>query len=172
MGSIIDNLVSDRTNEDVQRRTAKGVYGVSDVNRVEGAVAYIAGLMVALPEELREYAQTLGVDWNDLYDVPYVPEMFLLTTKSDWNELDIFDQADSDRYLENVEALCQGLECDVEDLPQSQDKLFYYDANAIEDCLRRASSLLAALTDRLRKRLEAVVDMWPRSGEFYVGEMI
>ena len=172
MGSIIGTLVSDRTLEDVRRRTTKGVYGVSDVNRVEGAVAYIAGLMVALPGELRKYAQALGVDWNDLYDVPYDPGMFLLTTKSDWNELDIFDQADSDRYLGNVEALCRGLGCDAGDLPQSLDRLFYYDANAIEDCLRRASGLLAALTARLRKRLEAVVDMWPRSGEFYAGEMI
>lgn len=172
MGSIIDSLVSDRTLEDVQQHTSKGVYGVLDVNRVEGAVSYLAGLMVALPEELRGYAQALGVEWNDLYDVPYDPEVFRLATKSDWNELDIFDQADSDRYLGNVEALCQGLECDAKDLPQSLDKLFYYDANAIEESLRRASGLLDALTVRLKKRLEAVVDMWPRSGEFYVGEMI
>ena len=80
--SIIDTLITDRTQADEERveelaakgydaMTAeeksewdgemKGAYDASDLNRVESAVAYLAELLVLLPSELKEYAASKGV---------------------------------------------------------------------------------------------------------------
>ena len=131
MSGVFDELITDRTLEDVQRLTDKGVYCASDMNRVENATAYLAGLMIALPNELRAYAETLGVSWHDNYDVPYNPEDFHLTAKSDWAMEDIPDLEDSERYRGNISALCGGLGCSKEELPKSLDKLFYQDAKVL-----------------------------------------
>lgn len=172
MSDIFEELITDRTLEDVQRLTDKGVYHASDMNRVENATAYLAGLMIALPSELKAYAETLGVAWHEGYDVPYSPEDFHLTVKPDWTMEDIPDLEDSERYLGNISALCSGLGCSVEDLPKSLDKLFYQDANAIEACLICASAAFEQLKHNSEQRLDRAVVAWPRSGEIFTGEMI
>ena len=172
MSGVFDELITDRTLEDVQRLTDKGVYCASDMNRVENATAYLAGLMIALPNELRAYAETLGVSWHDNYDVPYNPEDFHLTAKSDWAMEDIPDLEDSERYLGNISALCGVLGCSKEELPKSLDKLFYQDANAIEACLIRASAVFEQLKHNSKRRLARTAAAWPRLGEIFTGEMI
>ena len=172
MSGVFDELITARTLEDVQRLTDTGVYCASDMNRVENATAYLAGLMIALPNELRAYAETLGVSWHDNYDVPYNPEDFHLTAKSDWAMEDIPDLEDSERYLGNISALCGGLGCSKEELPKSLDKLFYQDANAIEACLIRASAVFEQLKHNSKRRLARTAAAWPRLGEIFTGEMI
>ncbi len=172
MQHIIETLVTDRTAEDVRQRTAKGTYNISDMNRVEAVTAYLAGLMISLPEELRAYAEELGVEWHPAYDVPYDPEDFLLSVKTDWDVLDIPDSEDSRRYLDNIRALCGGLESNAETLPLSLDCLFYQDANAIESCLKQAAAMFFRMKQEHIRQLSGTVDAWIRTGELYAGEMI
>lgn len=172
MSGIFDGLITDRTLGDVQRLTNKGVYNASDMNRVEAATAHLARLMIALPGELRAYAETLDVAWHEAYGVSYNPENFHLTVKSDWAMEDIPDLEDSERYLGNILVLCEGLGCSNGELPKSLDKLFYQDANAIEACLIRASAVFEQLKHNSERRLDRTAAAWPRSGEIVAGETI
>lgn len=171
MSELFDNLITDRTQEDVQNRTAKGAYNVSDMNRVEDVTAYLIGIMIALPDELKAYAKELGVEWNEFYNVPYDPERLRLIVKTDWTMADIPNTMDSERYLGNISVLCNGLHTSAEDLPKTLDHLFYRDANAIEDCLKRAGSTFRQLKTELMGRLTKTVEAWPRAGEIFGGEM-
>lgn len=200
MSTILDTLITDRTQEDVDRAAyleslwadledrliwtgtpeelaewqtnVPGEYRRSDLNRVEGAVAYLAGVMIALPEELRAYARKLGVEWHEFYDVPYGLETLRLATKTDWGMGDIPTTPDSARYLGNIAALCAGLQCGAAGLPDTLDKLFYRDANAIEACLKRTGAAFAALERDTMERLTKTAEAWAQSGEIFAEEMI
>ena len=99
--SIIDTLITDRTQADEERveelaakgydamsdaekaewdGEMKGAYDASDLNRVESAVAYLAELLVLLPIELKEYAASKGVAFDAFFDVPYDSAAYVLTT--------------------------------------------------------------------------------------------
>lgn len=198
MAGILDSLITDRTQADVDRARylislwdaasrewkgtpeelaeyeagLKGCYNAADLNRVESAAAYLAGLMLALPDELKAYAKELGVEWDEFYNVPYDLATLRLTTKTNWQMADIPRRAGSKRYLSNIIALCDGLQCGTEDLPESLDRLFYRDANAIERCLKEAAGAFDDLRDTLLRRLLLTAEAWPRAGEIYAGELI
>ncbi len=143
-------LITDRTQADVNRvkelavkgkagtwTTAeraewlagmKGAYNYTDFNRVERAVAEIASL--------------LGVP---------------VETVTTWKATDIPTEADTTRYLANVQRLktvCQGL-AGTPNAPESMQRFTYKEANAIEKIL----------TD-----IETVINSWTRCGEVYCGE--
>lgn len=87
---------------------AKGAYNHTDLNRVETAVAELAGM--------------LGL---------------ALVTKTDWTVWDIPVLADMERYLSNVAAIRDACPGDVEfpTLPDSMSGLTYVGANRIEEVL-------------------------------------
>lgn len=125
-GRLADFLVTDRTQADVNyaaqlnrlglsgmsasqltawRAGLKGSYNATDLNRVEGAVAYLADLLQAMPDSLKTYAEGLDVAWGDIFAPPYDPAGLSLTTKTDWSIPDIPADSDMARYLANVVAL-------------------------------------------------------------------
>lgn len=120
------NLITDRTQADVNYATQlnrlglsgmsaaqlaawraglKGSYNATDLNRVEGAVAYLADLLQDMPDSLKTYAEGLDVAWGDIFTPPYDPAGLSLTTKTDWAIPDIPADSDMARYLSNVAAL-------------------------------------------------------------------
>ena len=106
----------------------KGAYTYKDFNRVERAVADIAGV--------------LGVS---------------VTTVTTWTEKSLIREADTQRYLANIQKLrtvCQGL-TNTPATPESLRKMNYVTANNIEKILLD---------------LETVILSWTRCGDVYCGE--
>ena len=130
MSTVIDQLIFDRTAEDVERvKTLKaqimqnglsslssaeraefmagmrGAYNYTDMNRVGNAVAYIASRMTALPGQLQAYRQAHGVAEDSVYDLPYDPSAVSVSPKTDWSVSDIPTQTQIRTYLANISNL-------------------------------------------------------------------
>jgi hypothetical protein len=102
-----DNM-TDSQRTDYQGYAAKGAYNYTDLNRVESAVAELAGM--------------LGLS---------------LSTKTNWWTWDFPTKSEMNRYLTNVAAVrdaCPG-DPDFPPLPSSMDYLTYETANNIEKVL-------------------------------------
>lgn len=133
-------LITDRTKSDVLLGTEKGYYGVADLNRVESAVAELAGI-----------ARLLDICGD-------------IQVKTDWGEPDAFSAAQwptavqMRRYLDNVHHLCDTVEL-AASLPASMESLTWEGANQIEQAL-----LLTY------ERLQSILQAFRFSGEFYAGE--
>lgn len=133
-------FVTDRTKSDVLLGTEKGLYGFSDLNRVESAVAELALL-----------AKKLGV--SKQFDV-----------KTDWGMPGEFSAAQwptkkqMARYLGNVRSLCESVEL-AANIPVSMEHLTWGGANQIEQAL-----LL------VYERIQNILKILRYSGEFFAGE--
>ena len=60
--SIIDTLITDRTQADVDARNGKGTYNESDLNRVAAAMNYVAGRLESAGYDPHISPKT---DWKD-----------------------------------------------------------------------------------------------------------
>ena len=135
-------LITDRTEEDVLLKNAKGIYGYKDLNRVESAV-----------DTINEYLVILG-------------SAVQMATKTDWKPHDGFSNSDDPvesqmiRYLKNITKIRDVFKISIE-LPGSMNNLTFEDANRIEAVLRSAIS-----------KAEATVQSYFYSGEIYAGEGI
>ena len=125
--SVIDTLITDRTQADVKARNAKGTYNASDLNRVGDAVQYLAGIF-----------KDLG------YSVPVEP-------KRDWGESNLPTPSTMARYLQDVETL----RCLLEQLettpavPGSMENLTYVSANDIEKILLDVHSTIQRIIESM-----------------------
>lgn len=134
------NLITDRTEDDVLLENEKGLYGYSDLNRVEEAVKEISG-----------YFSRLGISLD-------------LQTKTDWGEPGKFSaetwpvQNQMIRYLGNVAAI-KNLFPSTVMLPESMDDLTWSGANNIEKVLETAF-----------ERIDGVLKIYRYSGEIFAGE--
>ena len=183
------NLITDRTLNDVQyiaylrkkgwaamtedERNSflaplKGSYNASDFNRVEYAAQHLAELLRQLPTELQEYADSLNVEWQPLFDVPYTA--FELEVKYDWTVRDIPDDADAARYLGNVTLLRNTLDYATTVLPNSMEKLTHVGANAIELALENLFGAIADFRNLTQTRIQNTTAAWFYSGEIYGGD--
>ena len=191
--SVIDNLITDRTSADVtrlknllskgwQNMTAeeqtefltaamKGAYNYTDLNRVESAVAYIAAALIQAPVDLQAYAASLGVAWDTAYDVPYDPDDYSLTTKTNWADADIPLDADMTRYLANIVTLRGAITAIYDELPDNMNNLDYVTANTIERVLIQIDAVLSAEIERIETMIEDAAAAWYYSGEIYSGEV-
>ena len=52
----------------------KGAYNCGDVNRVETAIKYLVDTMLQIYYQNFQLAEELGVEWTEVYEVPYNPE--------------------------------------------------------------------------------------------------
>ena len=189
--NIIDTLITDRTKYDVDRvdelaskgydamsssekaewdEGMKGSYNESDLNRVEKAVAYLAELLIALPDELKEYAASKGVAFDAFFDVPYDSSTYVLTTKTDWAEVDSPTPEQMARYIENVKALRSALDYATSDLPGSMDNLTIDGANAIEKALNGLYVAISEFDAKTKVNLDNTASVWIYSGEIYASE--
>lgn len=118
--SIIDTLITDRTQADVDARNEKGTYGASDLNRVGAAMNYVS-------ERLKEAG--------------YDPHISL---KTDWKDDDWVDPAAQAVYLGCLDELRIqfAMMQTTPPVPNDMEKLTYQEANDIEKILEDIDRLL------------------------------
>lgn len=118
--SIIDTLVTDRTQADVDAVNAKGTYNASDLNRVGAAMNYVAA-------RLRKQG----------YD-PHI------SPKTDWMDGEWVTPADEAVYLGDLAELRNqfALYETTPEVPPDIEKLNYIEANNIEQILVDIDALL------------------------------
>jgi len=148
-----------------------GLYGPVDWNRVETAVDEISELLQALPAELEEYAADHAVAWDDFYVVPYDPDEYIFTVKTDWARDDVPTPAQMTRYRTNVVRIIQALAADYPTLPAYMDGLTYSGANALEYALYLLYNAFNALETQTKNNIDNAVTSWIYSGEFAAGEV-
>lgn len=68
---MIETLITDRTQADVEQRTAKAYYNASDLNRVGQAMLYVAARIVAMGSACVVNPKT---DWA-MHDIPTETQM-------------------------------------------------------------------------------------------------
>lgn len=146
--SIIDNLITDRSQSDVDALRAllargkanwtakelaefnlsrsKGAYNYTDLNRVTEAMDYINGRLVSY-----RYSTT--------YHTVEIAE-----GRTEWEEADIPTQALMDEYISNLSALRSALEVwsTTPSVPDDMEGLTYQEANDIEQILVDVESVI------------------------------
>lgn len=133
-------LITNRTQADVDSKAEKGSYGHEDLNRVEKAV-----------EEIAAYFPQLGIGLTPV-------------TKTDWARPGDYDpeswptDGQMRRYLSNVEGIRDRL-CPGQPLPESMEKLTWSGANEIEQALSRG-----------QEAIPRIIQAWKYSGGFFAGE--
>lgn len=143
------NLVTDRSSSDVSQITSlnslgfekmseeqleqyladlKGAYNISDLNRVEDAVAYVLGRYIAN-----------GYDANTL------------VIKDDWTRNDFFTSTDATRYLNNIKYLRNQIRVPegTPEVPTDMDKFTYSEANDIERILEVVDQCITCIEQSL-----------------------
>lgn len=144
--SIMDTLITDRTEDDVDSGNAKGTYTAEDLNRVGAAMNYVA---------------------DRLRDAGYDPH---ISPKTDWKDDDWVDPAAQAVYLGDLEELRKQFTM-LESTPRvpprilatsinSGDGLTYGWANDIEQ-------ILVDIDDTLTRLQSSMF----YSGELYSGEV-
>ena len=157
--SIIDELITDRTQSDVSyvaRLAAKGwsgmtedersqwltglkgAYNATDLNRVGNAVTYVAGR---------------------LEEAGYAPD---IDPKIDWTIPDIPTKSQMETYLDNVRALRNAFTVpdSVPQVPADMEGLTYQEANDIERIILAIDALITNM-----------MDAWFYSNEVFCGEV-
>lgn len=109
--NLFSSLIRDRSSGDVARKTAKGFYNYTDLNRVGEAVGALALLLSGLGYKT------------------------VVNPKTDWGVNDIPKREDGERYMENLHAVNR-LRYAASPAPlPSIERLNYTGANNIEDML-------------------------------------
>lgn len=122
--SVIDTLITDRTQSDVSNGTEKGYYNTSDLNRVSEAMEYLV-------EQL----------WNNGYSVPgYVKGPV-------WSVEDIPTPDQMEQYLTSVSSIRAVVNVlkPTPNTPDSMENLTYEEANNIEQILLDVETMLNAI---------------------------
>ena len=118
--SIINTLVTARTQADVDAGNAKGTYNASDLNRVGAAMNYVADRLRAA-----------GYD-------PHI------SPKADWKDDDWVDPAAQAVYLGDLAELRKQftMMASTPQVPADMEDMTYSDANDIEKILEDIDTLL------------------------------
>lgn len=122
--SIIDTLVTDRTQADVAAGNAKGTYNASDLNRVGAAMNYVADCLRAA-----------GYD-------PHI------SPKTDWMETDWPTVSTMTRYVTDLAEL-RGQFAQAQKTPKvpaDMENLTWQEANDIERILQVIDALMTNIT--------------------------
>ena len=118
--SVIDTLITDRTQEDVDERTTKGHYNASDLNRVAQAMNYIANIFNQRGYHVSIFAKT------------------------DWTITDIPTQSQMQQYIANIDTLRSAISVfpSTPITPSDMAGFSWQEANDIESILRDLNDLL------------------------------
>ena len=120
---IIDELITDRTKNDVVYGNPKGKYDFEDYNRVVEATNYVAQELI-----------------NGGYDVS-------ATAKTDWQNTDIPKDTDIEIYVGNVKAIVNALEMNNQLPTTPKNVLTILGANQIEQALKDADYIINRIMD-------------------------
>lgn len=110
MSRPTEDLIFDRTIQDVQNATLKGQYNVSDINRVESWCKFLA---------------------DSLNDVGY---NINITTKTNWNQTNMRTAVEMERVRTNIKKIMQGYYY-ITNIVQNAEYFDYLKANNFEKIL-------------------------------------
>ena len=152
----------------------KGAYNYSDVNRVETAIKYFVDTMLQIYEQNIQLAKELGVDWAEIYDVPYNPEDYKnIVIKNDWQINDLFTKTDRADFLNKIVHVLSAI-IDIPangEFPTSFDGFDYKKANIIEKSMEDFNVALIDLKIDKENLIIGTAKAWYYSGDLYGGEI-
>jgi len=195
---IIDELIFDRTADDVERVKVlkdqimsegldsltpsekaeylagmKGAYNATDMNRVGTAVQYIAQRMIQLPIDLQTYRENNGVGEDHIFDLPYDTADIVVNPKTDWSVSDIPTVTQIKTYLGNISNLRSilTLPSGTPSPPSTLNGMTYTTANNLERILWVVYQALLQVESEAYDLIDrAALDRW-HSDEFYANEI-
>lgn len=106
----MENLIFDRTQNDIENGTSKGYYNYTDLNRVETWCEYLANLLTS-------YSYPVNIQ-----------------VKKDWQMSDLPNTDDMERIRKNVNAIKTAFHAYTE-IPENLSYMTIEKANAIEKIL-------------------------------------
>lgn len=190
---ILDQLITDRTQADVDRITAlikkgysswteaelaewnagmKGAYNASDLNRVGQACAYLAQEAADMLTDVAAYLEAHGAATGDIFQ-PYTSADIQVEAKTDWTMADIPTPEQMETYRENIVNLRGLLEMpqDTPAVPATMARLTFSGANDIETILIAVDAVRAAWWALTQRRIDYIssYDYQLVSGTFYAG---
>jgi hypothetical protein len=150
----------------------KGAYNFTDVNRVEAACEFLAGLLFGYALELKSLCSESGVALDKAFLMQYnEDEINELQFKSDWSAGDLFTAEERKRYINNARAICSALFELGAAFPQSLDKLNHNGANRIEATLDKVEPTATAEYRKKKNYIEQAKDAWAYSDDVFGGEI-
>ncbi len=122
MSEPTEELIFDRTQQDVDNDTLKGQYNVSDLNRVESWCEYLAA-------ELTNYGYVISI-----------------TTKTDWTQFDKRKATEMERIRSNIKKIMQGYHY-LTSIEPNADFFNYVKANNWEKILFEMYKLMGGMAN-------------------------
>ena len=144
--SIIDTLITDRTQADVDARNGKGTYNESDLNRVAAAMNYVAGRLEA-----------------DGYD-PHI------SSKTDWKDDEWVDFATQSVYLRDLSELRKQFTM-MESTPKVPPRLLATGINTNDGLTYTWANDIEKILEDIDRLLTNAAQAWFYSGDIYASEV-
>lgn len=187
--SVMDTLITDRTQADADRADAlnrkgwenltaaeqtewqsglKGAYNAADLNRVGQAVEFLRDYLNGVQAALDAHRALYGVAADTIFNTTW--GQLALTVKTDWTTGDIPTPEQLTVYLQNVNDVSAAITI-TRHLPSGMDNLTVQGANEIERVLE--AEYAAGLTFEAAKKslIERAALSWFYCGEIYCGEV-
>lgn len=149
----------------------RGAYNYTDFNRVESAVLHLANRFVEVVGEIKELAESLGVSYDSLFDVPYDAKKYEgVTGKTDWELGAILNDDERNAYLSRVVYVLEAFGV-PSNFPQTLNGLTHVGANIIEKSLVDANNSLLETKKSKENLITNTAKSWFYSGDLYGGEI-
>lgn len=144
--SIIDTLITDRTQDDVDERNAKGTYNASDLNRVGLAMNYVA-----------ERLKSAGYD-------PHI------SPKTDWKDDEWVDLTAQAVYLGDLSELRKQFAM-MESTPEVPPRLLATGINTNDGLTYTWANDIEKILEDIDRLLTNASQAWFYSGDIYASEV-
>lgn len=144
--SIIDTLITDRTQDDVDERNAKGTYNASDLNRVGLAMNYVA-----------ERLKSAGYD-------PHI------SPKTDWKDDEWVDLTAQAVYLGDLSELRKQFAM-MESTPEVPPRLLATGINTNDGLTYTWANDIEKILEDIDRLLANASQAWFYSGDIYASEV-
>lgn len=144
--SIMDTLITDRTQADVDARNDKGTYNASDLNRVGAAMNYVADRLRAA-----------GYD-------PHI------SPNTDWKEADWVDQAAQAVYLGDLAEL-RGQFAMMKSTPEIPPRILATGINTNDGLTHTWANNIEQILEDIDLLLTNIMQAWFYSDDLFSGEV-
>ena len=121
----MEDLIFDRTQNDLEQKTSKGYYNYTDLNRVEAWCEYLA-------HSLTSYSYPVSI-----------------TIKKNWNMSDLPNTTDMERIRSNIDAIKTAFYAYTE-IPENLEYMTIEKANAVEKILSEINKLIKNMCNEFR----------------------
>lgn len=144
--SVIDTLITDRTQADVKPRSAKGTYKASDLNRVGAAMNYVA---------------------NRLREAGYAPH---INPKTDWKDGDWMTPASQAVYLGDLAELRKQFAM-MASTPEVPPRILATGINTNDGITHTWANDIEQILEDIDRLLTNSAQAWFYSGDLFSGEV-